>query len=182
LIPLLIVGVTLLSLRSLMDVHLFVGLLLIPPVLLKMGSTGYRFMRYYTHNAAYRTRGAPPAALRALAPIVAVTTVVVLASGIALLAVGPHSRGVLVPIHKVSFILWGVAAGLHVLAHLGQVGRTLSAELTPGRRTGAVRIPGHDGRMLSVVGALVAGAVLAVVLVPDFAAWVHWSAYHHHEH
>jgi hypothetical protein len=182
LIPLLIVGVTLLSLRSLMDVHLFVGLLLIPPVLLKMGSTGYRFMRYYTHDAAYRARGAPPTALRALAPVVAVTTVVVLASGIALLAVGPNSRGVLVPIHKVSFIVWGVAASLHILAHLGLVERTLSFELMPAARTGAARLPGQDGRLLSVVGALVAGAVLAVVLVPDFSAWVHWSAHHHHEH
>jgi hypothetical protein len=133
-------------------------------------------------GAAYRTRGAPPAALRALAPVLAATTVVVLASGVALLAVGPHSRGVLVPSHKVSFILWGVAAGLHVLAHLGHVERTLSAELTPAGRRGAVRLPGPEGRLLSVVGAGVAGTVLAVVLVPEFSSWVHWSAHHHHEH
>ena len=38
-------GATLLSLRSLLPVHVFVGMLLIPPVALKLASTGYRFLR-----------------------------------------------------------------------------------------------------------------------------------------
>jgi len=40
-------GATLLALRLLLPVHVFVGMLLIPPIALKMASTGYRFMRYY---------------------------------------------------------------------------------------------------------------------------------------
>jgi hypothetical protein len=182
LLPLLVVGVTLLSLRGLMDVHLFVGLLLIPPVLLKMASTGYRFMRYYTHDPAYRRRGVPPALLRVLAPGVVASTLVVLASGVALLIVGPHSRGALVPIHKVSFIVWAALTGLHVLAHLGQAQRSLAGELAPAGIARGARLAGRDGRLISVAGALVAGAVLALLLVPDFAAWVQWSAHHHHGH
>lgn len=181
-IPLAVVGVSLLSLRGLMGVHLFVGLLLIPPLVLKMASTGYRFIRYYTRNGAYRERGAPPAILRAIAPVVVLSTVVVLASGVALLIVGPQSRGALVPIHKVSFIIWGAFTALHVLGHLGTVQRALTAELARGQATLGTRLAGRDGRALSVAGALVAGAVLALVLVPEFSAWVHWSAYHHHEH
>ena len=36
-------GVTILFLRPLLSVHIFVGMLLIPPVLLKLVSTGWRF-------------------------------------------------------------------------------------------------------------------------------------------
>src|ERR1019366_7020398 len=79
-----VIGVTIVRLRPLLSVHLFVGMLLIGPVLLKLGSTGYRFVRYYTHNPSYRRKGPPPAALRMIAPIVVISTVVVLASGVAL--------------------------------------------------------------------------------------------------
>ena len=45
-------GVTILFLRPLLSVHIFVGMLLIPPVALKLGSTGYRFVRYYQRRRA----------------------------------------------------------------------------------------------------------------------------------
>src|SRR5438309_2237416 len=62
-------GVTILHLRNtLLWLHLFLGLALIGPVALKLASTGYRFVRYYTHNRAYGLKGPPLAALRALAP------------------------------------------------------------------------------------------------------------------
>ena len=38
-------GVTILFLRPLLSVHVFVGMLLVPPVALKLGSTAYRFGR-----------------------------------------------------------------------------------------------------------------------------------------
>ncbi len=47
-------GVTLLDMRGLLREHMFIGLVLIPPLLLKLASTGYRFARYYTGAAAYR--------------------------------------------------------------------------------------------------------------------------------
>jgi hypothetical protein len=37
---------TTLSLRSYLPVHIFLGLLLLPPVALKLASTGWRFLRY----------------------------------------------------------------------------------------------------------------------------------------
>ncbi len=54
---LLVIGLTILRIRQLISVHLFVGLLLIGPVALKMASTGYRFMRYYSGNRVYRRKG-----------------------------------------------------------------------------------------------------------------------------
>ena len=44
-------GVTILRVRELLTPHVFIGVVLILPVLLKVASTGWRFTRYY--------RGAP---------------------------------------------------------------------------------------------------------------------------
>jgi hypothetical protein len=175
-----VIGVTILSLRSLLWVHLFVGMLLLGPVLLKLLSTGYRFTRYYTGNRAYRAKGAPPTVLRMIAPIVVLTTVIVFASGVALLLIGPSSRGTLLPIHKVSFIVWGVFTAVHVLAHMPSIPRLLSADYARTARLGG-DVSGRAGRTLSLAGALVGGLVLAVLLIPDFAPWVHASAtFHRH--
>jgi hypothetical protein len=161
---LLVLGVTLLRLRSLLSVHLFVGLLLIPPVLLKMASTGYRFVRYYTHDQHYRSKGPPPALMRMLAPLLVISTVVVFVSGVALLLIGPSSRSALLPIHKVSFIVWGLVFAVHVLGHLAELPRALELDSGPSR--------GRTGRLLSLAGALVGGAVLAVAFVPQFGPWL----------
>jgi hypothetical protein len=179
-----VIGVTILRLRPLLSVHLFVGMLLIPPVALKIASTGYRFVRYYTHDPAYRSKGPPPAILRALAPLVVVTTVIVFASGVALLLIGPSSRAALLPVHKVSFIAWLAFTGLHVLGHLPGLPGTLRADLhTRAQVRANVRAGaeldgdagGRAGRMLSIAGALVAGVVLAILVIPEFGPWLHAS-------
>ena len=55
-----------------LNAHMFLGMLLLGPVALKMGSTGYRFVRYYTGADAYRRKGPPAIELRLLAPFVVV--------------------------------------------------------------------------------------------------------------
>jgi hypothetical protein len=60
-------GVTILGIRPLLSWHVFVGMLLIPPVTLKLASTGYRFWRYYTGRPDYVLRGPPHVLLRLLA-------------------------------------------------------------------------------------------------------------------
>jgi len=82
-------GVTLLSLRAMLSWHIFVGVLVIPVVALKLGSTGYRFFRYYTRRPDYVRAGPPHPLLRLLGPVVVLTTVALLATGIALIVVGP---------------------------------------------------------------------------------------------
>jgi hypothetical protein len=47
-----VLGVTILRIRPLLDIHMFLGILLI--VTLKLASTGYRFVRYYTSEPRYR--------------------------------------------------------------------------------------------------------------------------------
>jgi hypothetical protein len=166
-----VIGVTILRIRGLLSVHLFVGMLLVPPVLLKMGSTGYRFARYYISDPAYRRKGPPELALRLLAPLVVLTTVVVIGSGVGLLFAGPSSRGTLYPIHKASFVAWLAVTAVHVLGHLPGLPATLRPDYQ--RHEGLPGYePGRTGRVLSLSGALVAGVVLAVLVLPEFTPWL----------
>jgi hypothetical protein len=68
-------GVTILRVRALLTPHVFVGMVLVPPVLLKVASTGWRFARYYRGAPAYRRKGPPPLLLRLLGPAVVILTV-----------------------------------------------------------------------------------------------------------
>jgi hypothetical protein len=148
-------------------------------VALKLASTLYRFARYYTQNAAYRAEGPPMLALRALGPVVVITTLVVFVSGVALLFAGPSSRSTLLPIHKIGFIVWVVFMALHVLAHLPALPAALRGDYAPRRELVGPRLAGRDGRSLALAGAIVAGAVLAVLVIGEFGAWTHWNAVHH---
>ncbi len=175
-----VLGVTILRIRPLLSVHLFVGMLLIPPVLLKLATTGYRFVRYYAANPAYRRKGPPTAVLRMMAPLLIISTAVVLASGVALLFVGPSSRHTLLPIHKASFFIWLVFTGLHVLGHLPGLPDVLRADYSRSAGLGN-DVTGRSGRMLALAGALVAGAVLAILVIPEFGPWLHAAGVFHHD-
>src|SRR4051812_16732266 len=87
-------GVTILDMGGLRTPHMFIGLVLIPPVLVKLGSTGYRFARYYLRTSAYRDKGRPLTALRLMAPVLVLSTIGVFASGVLLLVLN-HGSGTL---------------------------------------------------------------------------------------
>ena len=174
-----VIGFTIPQLRHFMSVHLFVGMLLIGPVLLKMASTGYRFVRYYTRNPEYRRKGPPELILRLIGPVIVLSTVVVFVTGIALLIVGPRHRDPWLMLHKVSFIVWVVFMSLHVLGHLPAVARALGIGPS-GRQQRARAAPGAAGRWIALSGALVGGLILAIVLIPDFSAWTSHGVFLHH--
>jgi hypothetical protein len=98
-------GITLLRLNSLLSVHMFLGLVLIPPVLLKIGSTGYRFARYYANSRPYVEKGAPALPLRMLAPVLVLSTIGIFITGVWLLLLGHKSNQVLF-LHQASFAVW----------------------------------------------------------------------------
>jgi len=176
-----VIGVTILRKSQLISVHLFVGLLLIGPVTLKMASTGYRFARYYTHDRAYLRKGPPLLPLRAIAPVVVASTVMVFASGIMLLLEGPAHRGSWAAIHKASFIVWLIFTGLHLLGHLP--GMPVSLRATGRERPEIDGLAqGSVGRWIALLGMCIGGVVLAVLLMPQFAAWTAPGAFAHHHH
>lgn len=169
-------GVTILSIRPLLSAHVFIGMLLIPPVLLKLGSTGWRFIRYYRGAQEYVAKGPPLLPLRLLAPVVVVSTVVVFATGVGLLVQGPQ-HGILLGLHKVSFVVWLVATGIHVLAYLMRVPRLAAADWRAGATT-----DGTLARRLLLAGTIVAGAIVAIATVRYAGPWVHAAALHHDDH
>lgn len=116
-------GLTIVRIGQLLWLHLFLGLVLLGPVVLKLASTGYRFVRYYTHNTAYRHKGPPPPVLRGLGPLIVPFTLGVFATGVVLLFVGRNgpAEGNLLLLHKVTFIGWIAVTAIHVLGHLPEV-------------------------------------------------------------
>ena len=156
-------GVTLLSLGSLLRWHEIIGVLVIPPILLKLGTTGYRFVRYYTHDPRYRRKGPPHWVLRLTAPGMVALTVTLLVSGV-LLGLDHHRRGVLFFVHKASFILWFAAMTVHVLGHVVESATVGLADWRPG----AARLSGANVRRALLVGSLVAGGLLAAALASRF--------------
>jgi hypothetical protein len=169
LVLLAIEGVTILFLRPLLSVHIFVGMLLIPPVGLKLASTGWRFVRYYTGARHYRAKGPPNPLMRMLAPLVVAATAGLFATGVALLVLGPHSgRGLVLGLHKASFVVWLAVNAIHVLVYAARIPRLLTADLRPHLRT--------EGSLLrrgALAGAVVAGVTLAAATFPLAEPWLH---------
>ncbi len=170
LVLLAIEGVTVLRVHSLLTLHVFVGMLLIPPVLVKMSSTMWRFARYYIGSPEYRHKGPPPAALRVIGPFVIVLTVVLFASGVLLLFAPTVWRGRLLLLHQASFVVWFIVMAVHVLGHLGDVVRVSTKDWA--RRTRGL-VAGARARRLSITLSLLAGLVLALLTVSRVGPWVH---------
>jgi hypothetical protein len=173
-------GITIIRIGTLLSVHMFLGMLLIGPLLLKLASTGYRFVRYYTANRHYRRKGPPPLALRVAAPLLVASTLVVFGSGVLLLLEGRSSHGALFPIHKFSFFAWLAVTAFHVLGHLPAMPQLLRADFGSARASRDVS--GRSGRRLALGAALAAGTVLAVLVLPDFGSWLHGPGPQGHDH
>jgi len=162
-------GVTIPFIGKWLGPHIFIGLMLIPPVMLKLGSTGYRFARYYTHDEPYVRKGPPPTALRVLAPGLVLTTLALLGTGVALLLAGPPSN-TLIFAHKLSFFAWVGLMSIHVLAHLLELPRLASADW---RRHGPreARLAGAAMRAALLAGAIVLGAGIGAVVLAAGTGW-----------
>jgi hypothetical protein len=169
-------GVTILEVRQLITPHVFIGMLLVPPILLKMGSTFWKFARYYLGAPAYRQKGPPLLALRLLGPLVIVLTLTVMASGIVLL-LGPTSwRSTMLTVHKASFILWLGVMTLHVVGHLVDTARLAPRDWLRHTRR---QVDGAGLRQWSIAISIALGLILAVLVVPRVGPWLAAGGVHH---
>jgi hypothetical protein len=162
-------GVTILQVGRLITLHVFIGMLLVPPTLLKMGSTLWKFARYYLGVPAYRQKGPPLLLLRLLGPFVVILTLTVFASGIALLLAPFSWRSTLSLVHKASFILWLGVMTLHVLGHLVDTARLAPRDWLRHTRH---QVDGASARQWAVATSIVLGLILAVVVVPKVGPWL----------
>jgi hypothetical protein len=159
-------GVTIVLIGDLLSAHMFIGMALIPPVLLKLGSTGYRFARYYTGARVYREKGPPPLLLRVLAPLLVITTVTVFVTGVVLLVSGRSD--LVFNLHKVSFIVWGAFFALHLLAHAPQTARSLRTGWT---RSSRRRVAGSELRLGLLIASIGGGLALALAVLSLITGW-----------
>jgi hypothetical protein len=162
-------GATIPLIGRLLGPHIFIGMLLIPPVALKLGSTGYRFARYYAGDPDYVRKGPPNLALRVLAPGVVLTTLALFGTGVALLVAGPPSN-TLIFAHKLSFIAWVALMAIHVLGHVLE----LPALAFPDwRRSGPreARLAGAGGRTMALGMAILGGVALALITYSAAGPW-----------
>jgi hypothetical protein len=168
---------TTIALGTYLNVHLFLGLLLLPPVALKLASTGWRFARYYTRSEAYVQAGPPQLLLRMLAPLLVASTLALFGTGVAMIVVGRRG-GELRTLHTYSFIAWGVLIAVHVLAYLTRVARDGTMDW---RRNAAHVVAGVRSRQALLVGTLLAGVVLALATLPAQRTVLHHGGHHHHD-
>lgn len=161
-------GATIPLIHQLLSLHVFVGLLLLGPVVLKLASTGYRFVRYYSRNTDYQRLGPPTSPMRfVVAPTLVVSTLVLFGTGVRLLAF--PGRGEVLTLHKASFLIWFGAMTVHVLAYALRVGRLLVTEAR-------LRIDGRGYRLAVVMLAIVAGVAVALAAYPLATPWFHQLA------
>jgi hypothetical protein len=158
--------VTTLLMGSLMDLHFFLGMLLIGPVCLKIGSTLWRFARYYTGSEPYVRRGPPAKLQRVLGPFLILTSTAVLGSGVMLAMTGPGSSWG--RIHQLSFYLWLIIVIIHVIAYAPKLPRLLASR-PAGRILGLVA--GGTTRWLLLGGSLAAGLIIALLTYHLEARW-----------
>ncbi len=159
---------TLLDLGNLLTLHVFLGMLLLGPVGLKIGSTLWRFTRYYTGSAAYVRKGPPAPLQRVTGPFVILITVAVLGSGVMLIVEGggPGSEP-WIQLHHRAFLLWVVVMVIHLASYVPKLPRMLSGRADHARRLLAARAT----RWLLLSGFLAGGLGLAFATYHLSAKW-----------
>jgi len=160
---------TLLNLGKLLTLHFFLGMLLLGPVGLKVGSVLWRFTRYYTGSAAYVRRGPPGPLQRVTGPFVVLTTLAVLGTGIMLLVEGSGpGGGPWIQLHHMSFLLWALVILIHLASYVPRLPRMLSGQ--PAERARTV-LAARTTRWLLLCGSLTLGLGLAFATYHLSAEW-----------
>lgn len=162
------------KMRVLMPVHIFVGVLLTVPLFVKIGSTGYRFLHYYTGSPAFVQKGPPRLEMRLLAPLLLLASLGLVASGITLALLSPTNGWSVwvLRLHALSVICWLPLLALHVGAYIWRVPRLLLADW---QKRVTRRVAGRGWRYAGTFVALLAGVSAAALFVPLTASWTAWE-------
>ncbi|MDQ2743435.1 MAG: hypothetical protein M3Z66_14240 [Chloroflexota bacterium] len=172
-------GFTVLNVRALFIPHAFIGFLLIPPIGLKLASTGYRFIAYYAGNAQYRAAGPPSPVPRILAPLLIAATVLLFASGVILVVSPPGEEGAWRQMHSLSFFVWFWLMSAHVLTYTL---RAVSLARSDGAARSVQRVAGVFDRRMLVAGSLLLGLILAIAFLPWDTTWANWLGTFQRDH
>jgi hypothetical protein len=174
-------AVTLLQIKQLISVHVFVGMLLVPLVLLKTTTTGYRFTHYYRGDPAYTRKGPPHPILRITGPFLVLTSLVLLGSGIALIALGRNVGHQYLWLHQATFFVWAALIAVHTLGHLRETATLTAADWQEHNLSGTTehRLAGARARLSLLVVTLAVGIVLGVASLGWIGTWHHIGHFGH---
>ncbi len=161
-------------LHELMPIHIFVGVLLTVPLFVKIGSTGYRFLHYYTGSPAFVRKGPPRLEMRLLAPLLLLASLSLVTSGILLAWLSPTTVWSVwvLRLHALSVLCWLPLLALHVGAYIWRVPRLLLADW---QKYSMRRVPGRGWRYGGTLIALLAGVCAAALFSPLAASWTAWE-------
>jgi hypothetical protein len=175
-------GLTLIGVGQLMTWHVFIGTLLVPVALAKTATTSWRIARYYLGAADYRLAGPPPLLLRVLGPLVILTALAVLGTGLALIPLRDQSFNNFVSIggfgisaltlHQAAFIVWLAVTTVHVLT------RTIPALRSATGTTPDAPVPGGLARGVALLATVLVGVAVGLVGVHLAGDWIHHRINH----
>ena len=177
-VELFVIGITVPAIGQLFTLHAVVGYMLIPPLIFKMFSTGFRFLKYYTRDPKYNSAGPPHTILRIAAPFLILATALLFVSGVALMIVGPYAASAASwkQIHQASFILWFGLTALHVVSYIPKASYQFFGDI--GLKTfgpfkfSKLKVRGRNARLIVIGTALGAGLVLALALYSTIGPWI----------
>ncbi len=148
-----------LEFTPLRGVHFALGFALIPILLVKLGSTGWRAVNYYRGRHPYRAAGPPWLLPRLMAVPLATCAVVATVSGVVLWSTGTD-RGTWATIHTDSVVALGIIAVVHLAIYARRAFRASVSSWEGSEATQQERI-----MMWALIVALLAGAA-AIGLEP----------------
>ena len=133
-------------------------------MVLKLASTGYRAMRYYTSDPTYRAAGPPDLVPRLLAPLLAVSVLTALVTGAALF-VEQSRRGTLSSLHTDAAAATAVLVAVHLLTYLPD------AVATVGRELRAIPLSRPASLRLAAVAVVLAAGIIVAIVTYNHGVW-----------
>jgi hypothetical protein len=166
-------GVTIVFIGQMIALHVLLGMILLPIMAYKILVAIYRFSMYYLGAPDFKRAGPPELLLRMVGPLLVITTVVLMGSGVFLVYARPDTptAAFWLNIHRADFIAWFGLMVFHVLAYVRRAFGTAAYDL---RYTRYHSLVGRQGRLISIVIVAVFGVLLAWFVSP---AIVHWSSF-----
>ena len=145
-----------LEFAPLRGVHFGLGFALIPILLVKIGSTGWRAVNYYFDRGDYRAAGPPWLLPRLMALPLTLCAVLATVSGVVLWAMGTD-RGTWATIHIYSVIGLAVVVVIHLVIYARKAFRASTRSLEETRTTQQERIMVWALLVALVIGSLGVG-------------------------
>ncbi|MHB8191474.1 MAG: hypothetical protein ACYDHP_13880 [Ferrimicrobium sp.] len=166
-------GITVVFIGQLIALHVLLAMILLPVMIYKIVIAFYRFSMYYLGARDFKNAGPPEMLLRVIGPLMILSTVVLMGSGIILIYQFPGTpiANFWRLVHQASFIVWFGVVTLHVLAYMRRAFGTAGDDIRHSRYHTLI---GRRGRLISIAISLIVGGLLASLVMPAVGPWQHY--------